>query len=98
MAVTIASFRAHHPEFATTPADAVVQDAIDKAGRLLDSTVIPATLLDDATEWQVYVFLGTSPYARDRRIQVEGDDHLATARANLDAILLIAGTAYRVLP
>jgi hypothetical protein len=47
MAVTVASFRAHHPEFATTPADAVVQDAIDKAGRLLDAGVIPAALYDD---------------------------------------------------
>ena len=102
MAVTVASFRAHHPEFATTPADAVVQDAIDKAGRLLDAGVIPAALYDDAVEWQAYVYIGTSPYARDRRIPVGsvqlGDDPLATARRNLDEILLAAGRAYRVIP
>ena len=98
MAVTIASFRAHHPEFTTIPADAVVQDAIDKAGRLLDSTVIGSTVYDDAVEWQVYVILGTSPYARDKRVPVVGDEHLATARRNLDDILMAAGRAYRVLP
>ena len=98
MAVTIASFRAAHPEFATVPADAVVQAAIDKAGRLLDSSVIPATVYDDAVEWQTYIYLGTSPYSRDKRVPVVGGDHLATARANLDDILMAAGRAYRILP
>ena len=98
MAVTVASFRTHHPEFTTIPADAVVQDAIDKAGRLLDTTTIPTTVYDDAVEWQTYVILGTSPYARDKRMPIVGEEHLATARRNLDDILMAAGRAYRVLP
>ena len=100
MAVTVASFRAHHPEMQTAPPDAVVQDAIDKAGRLLDSTVIPTALYDDAVEWQAYVIIGTSPYARDKRVVMGGtaDDYLATARNNLNDILIASGRAYRVLP
>jgi hypothetical protein len=98
MTVTVASFRTAHPEFATVPADAVVQAAIDKAGRLLDATVIPSTVYDDAVEWQAYVYLGTSPYSRDKRLPVIGDEHLATARRNLDDILMASGRAYRILP
>ena len=99
MAVTIASFRAAHPEFATAPPDAVVQAAIDKAGRLLDATVIPTSLYDDAVEWQAYIYIGTSPYSRDKRVQVAGDASLMeNARRNLDDILVSSGRAYRVLP
>jgi hypothetical protein len=98
MTVTVASFRTAHPEFATVPADAVVQAAIDKAGRLLDATVIPSTVYDDAVEWQAYLYIGTGPYARDKRVPVIGDDHLATARRNLDDILMASGRAYRILP
>jgi hypothetical protein len=76
----------------------VIQAAIDKAVRLLDATVIPSTVYDDATEWQVYVYLGTSPYSRDKRVPVIGDDFLATARRNLDDILQASGRAYRLMP
>ncbi|MFA5123324.1 hypothetical protein [Zavarzinia sp.] len=95
--VTVASFRAHHPEMTTAPPDAVVQDAIDKAGRILDATVIPATVYDDAVEWQVYVILAVSPYSRDKRVSVT-EDMLAGARACLDDIIRGAGRVYRVLP
>jgi hypothetical protein len=99
MTVSVAQFRARHPEFAAAPPDAVVQDALDKALRMLDSTVISSTLLDDATEWQAYLFLGASPYSRDKRVSsVVGDDHLATARKCLDDILMASGRAYRILP
>ena len=97
--VTVASFRAHHPEMTTAPPDAVVQDAIDKAGRLLDATVIPATQYDDAVEWQAYVILGSSPYARDKRVlTANAEEYLATARQNLNDIIAAAGRVYRVLP
>lgn len=99
MTVSVATFRTNHPEFAASPADAAIQAAIDKATRLLDSTVISdSSDYDDAVEWQVYVYLGTSPYARDKRVPVIGDDHLATARRNLDEIILAYGRAYRIMP
>jgi hypothetical protein len=96
--VTIASMRAHHPELATAPPDAVVQDAIDKAGRMLDAAVIPTAQYDDAVEWQAYIIIGTSPYTRDKRVPIAGEEHLATARALLNDIIEPAGRMYRVLP
>lgn len=76
----------------------MIQDALDKAVRLLDSTVIPAALYDDATEWQAYVIVGASPYARDKRVPSLVESHLETARKCLDDILMPSGRAYRILP
>jgi hypothetical protein len=69
MAVTVASLRAAHREFADTdhPTDAEVQAAIDKAERFYSEACL-GTLYDDAVELKACQALARSPFARDLRL------------------------------
>lgn len=97
MAVTIASLRAAHREFAEVdhPTDAEVQAAIDHATSLLDQAGLGA-LYDNAVDLMACQLLALSPFARDLRL--EKYEHATIFDQPLNDILEVMGRAYRVIP
>ena len=97
MAVTVASLRADHPEFADTdhPSNAEVQAAIDRADRLYSDAEL-GDLYDDAVDLKACQSLARSPFARDLRLQK--NSRATVYDDDLRQILEPVGRAERVIP
>lgn len=94
MAITAASVRAAHPEFAAAP-DAVINPAITAAYLAHDSTVW-ASLLDTGVDLWVCDYIARSPYSRDLRLTDK--DGTTIYREQWTDLRDQVAHAYRVLP
>ena len=97
MAVTVASVRATHREFAVTdhPTDAEIQSAIDRAERLYCEDEL-GDLYDDAIDLKTCQLLARAPYGRDLRLNKDTMETIYDE--DLRAIVEPVGRAERVSP
>ena len=78
MAVTVASFRAAFPEFATAdnPSDALIQLKIDSAKLQINSTIW-GSRYDEGVLWLTAMLLASSPFGEPSRLSIDRS-HFAT--------------------
>jgi hypothetical protein len=97
MAVTVADIRADHREFnvADHPTDAEIQNAIDRAERLLSEDEL-GDLYDDAVALKACQRLARSPFGRDLRLTK--DERTTIYDEDLRELLEPVGRAERVSP
>lgn len=65
--MNLATFRIRYPEFRAT-ADAMVTDAIEQAGRMVDSVEF-GDLASDAIGYKAAYLLATSPFGMTQRLE-----------------------------